>query len=73
MQAIIIFFIVLNEMKNGGLHLEISLGFFTNHKEVLFSMVYKTLWRSLAPFGVISGVDLVQALISGLVQLNRIK
>ena len=64
MQAIIIFFFVLNEMKNGGLHLDPT-RFSTNHKEVLFPMVYKTLWRSLAPFGVILGVDLVQALISG--------
>jgi len=76
MQAIIIFFFVLNEMKNGGLHLDPT-RFFHQPQQSFISGVDETLWGSLAPFGVISGVELVQALITGRrraqIQLNRIK
>jgi hypothetical protein len=64
MLAIITFFFALNEMKNGGLHLDPT-RFSINRNKVLFPRVDETLWRSLAPFRVISGVDSVQALITG--------
>jgi len=43
---------------------KIPLGFFTNHNKVFFSRVDETMWRSLTQFGVNSGVELVQALIT---------
>jgi len=45
-------------------YIRIPLGVFINIDKILIPRVDETLWRSLAPFGVVSVVDSVQSLIT---------